>query len=497
MLEEYARGNGWKIYDCYIDDGYSGTNYNRPDFQRMLDDIEDDKINMVIVKDLSRLGRNYIMTGQYTDIYFPDRGVRFIALNDGIDTINADNDIAPFKNILKEMYAKDLSKKTRTAIRAKKQRGEYVASYAPYGYKKDPDNKNRLVVDETSAAVVRRIYEMCKSGKGSKLIAKALNTDGVLSPSSYRLEAGLRGYKQEKSRWNTTTVHWILRSRVYLGYTVQGVLDCTMFRRMPPKRKPEDEWIITPNTHEPIVDIELWEHVQTQLNSRKRVTKSGEIQLFAGFVKCEDCGKALSYAYSHGIPQYTCGNYRRYGREACTCHYIRKDTLEHVILDDIRRYARLAVEDMDGFVQRCLSSSDDKEEQRKRSLSTELSTAKARYLELDKIIKRLFEQSVSETITESRFHKLSSEYEAEQAGLEKRIDELQNELETVRQNRRDMSAWLDIIKDYTDIQELDRVVLTELIDKITVGEARMVGGEKITDVTIYYRFVGAVGHLSA
>jgi DNA invertase Pin-like site-specific DNA recombinase len=496
ILEKYADDNGWPVYDCYIDDGYTGMNYNRPDFRRMIDDIEAGKINLIEVKDLSRLGRNYLLTGQYTDIYFPDRGVRFIALNDGIDSINADNDIAPFRNILNQMYSTDISKKVRSAIGAKKQRGEFLSSYAPYGYQKDPANKNRLIIEDRGAEVVRRMYEMCAGGQGSRVISNMLNKEGILSPICHRDK--LIGHESGRiSRWNCETVNSILRSRIYLGDMVQGVYECSRFKRTPNKRRPKEEWIITPNTHEPLVAPELWEQAQTRIDSRKRVTRTGELQLFAGFVKCEDCGSALAYSNAQGIPQYTCGRNRRFGKEGCTCHYIRKDTLVEIVLNDIRKHARLAAEDEDQFAQQLQSMHGGKEERQMQALTNELSAAKIRYSELDRIIKRLFEQLVSGTVTDSRFQKLNTEYEAEQAGLEKRIGEIQTDLETIRQNERDSSAWLGIIKEYADIRELDRILLSELIDKITVGEARMVDGEKVIDVTIYYRFIGAVGQFAA
>ena len=277
---------------------------------------------------------------------------------------------------------------------------------------------------------------------------------------------------------------------------VQGVYECSKFKRTPHKRKAKEDWIITPNTHEPIITQEIWEQAQVRISSRKRVTQTGEVQLFAGFVKCAECGYALGYSNSQGIPQYTCGQYRRYGRESCTAHYIRKDTLTEIVLSDIRKHAKLAAEDENGLAQQLLTISDNKEERQIQTMTSELSTGKIRSLELDKIIKRLFEQSVNGMITDNRFQKLSSEYEAEQSGLEKRIGEIQNDLDLIQQNRRDSSAWLEIIKEYADIRELDRIVLSELIDKITVSEARMVDGEKVIDVTIYYRFIGAVGQLN-
>ena len=340
MLEKYVRDNGWPIFSYYVDDGYSGTNYNRPDFQRMIEDIEADKINMVVVKDLSRLGRNYIQTGQYTDIFFPDRGVRFVALNDGIDTQNADNDIAPFKNILNQMYSTDLSKKVRSAVRMKKQKGEYLSNYAPYGYQKDPMNKNRLVVEEVGAVVVKRMYDLCASGHGSPYIAKILNREGILSPRNHR-EVVCPGHSEKrKYEWTPETIHGILRSRIYKGDMVQGVYGCARFKCIPSKRKPSDEWIITPNTHEAIINDELWYYVQKSLDTRKRVQRSGEPQLFAGFIKCADCGYALAYARRFGTEYYSCGLYRRKGIERCTQHYINKQVLIEAVLGDIRKHAQ-------------------------------------------------------------------------------------------------------------------------------------------------------------
>jgi len=477
MLEEYVHSNGWTVFDFYVDDGYSGTNFNRPDFQRMIDDIDSGNVNMVVVKDLSRLGRNYLMTGQYTEVYFPDREVRFVALNDGIDTENSDNDIAPFKNILNEMYSKDISKKVRSAVKTKKQRGEYLSNYAPYGYMKDPDNKNHLVIEESGAEIVRRMFEMGKSGMGSKMIANTLTREGILSPINHRAKLSKAAVGQEPNRWNAETVNSILKSRIYLGDMVQGIYECSRFKRAPSKRKSPEDWYITPNTHESIVDHETWEHVQICIGSRKRVTKSNEIQLFAGFLKCEDCGHTLSYAYCQGIPQYTCGYYRRFGREACSCHYIRKDTLEQVILNDIRRYARLAQDNEESLAEQLSALNGTQEEKRIQALSIELKTAQVRYAELDCIMKRLYEDSVSGRITDSRFQKMSADYEREQTELGKQIESKQNELDSIQQTKQDSSAWLSIIKDFADIQKLDRIVLSELIDKITVGESKIVNGK--------------------
>ena len=492
MLEQYIRGNGWTVYDYYVDDGFSGTNYNRPNFQRMIEDIEAGKINMVVVKDLSRLGRNYIQTGQYTDIYFPDRGVRFIALNDGIDTKNTDNDIAPFKNILNQMYSTDLSKKVRSAIRMKQQNGEYVSNYAPYGFQKDPLNKNRLIIEETGAEVVKRIYDLCASGHGTPYIAKILNREGIPSPRHHRAEIDPKYKVKGQYEWVPETLHSMLRSRIYKGDMVQGTHECSRFKRTPSKKKPIDEWIVTPNTHEAIINDELWYYVQKCLDTRKRVQRSGEPQLFNGFLKCADCGYALACASRFGTEYYSCGLYRRKGIEKCTQHYINKKVLMDVVLDDIRRYAQMALDDREGFACRLAAQSGDKEVWQIEALLDEMKAAEARFTELDRIMEQLYEDKVSGSLSETRFHKLADKYEDEQLSLEKQAKEREAEVERLNANKKDASVWLDLIKNYTDIRELDRIVLGELVEKITVGESQVIDGVKHMDVTIYYRFVGAV-----
>lgn len=491
IIEKYVHDNGWHIYDYYVDDGYSGTNFQRPDFERMIDDIEDGKVNMVITKDLSRLGRNYIEAGQFTEVYFPSKGVRYIALNDGVDTINNENNIAPFVNILNEFYSRDISKKVRTAVRAKKQKGEYLSNYAPIGYQKDPKDKHRLIVEETGAAIVKRIFEMASNDMGSKKICKVLNDEGVPTPINHRKWL-LNGIEPKPARWNAESVVAILRNRTYLGETIQGVYDCARFKRTPSKRKPQEEWIITPNTHEPLVDVETFELVQKLIDARNRPIKGNVIQLFAGFVKCEDCGCALGYSNSHGTEYYSCGTYRRHGNKFCSCHYIRKDVLEQVVLDDIRKYSKLAKHQADKLTQQLREQNGDKDTNRIKFLIAELSKLNTRNTELDGIMKRLYEDNVSGRLSDERFNKFLLDYEKEQADVLIKIDDTQQMIDEIKANQVDTDSWIKLIQNYTRIKKLDRTVLGELVEKITVGEAKEVNGHKTTDVTIYYRFVGAV-----
>jgi len=491
ILERHVKQNRWRIHDYYIDDGWSGTNFQRPAFERMIDDIEDGKVNMVITKDLSRLGRNYIQAGQITEVYFPSKGVRYIALNDGVDTINSEDSIAPFLNVLNDFYAKDVSKKIRTAVRSRKQRGEYLSNYAPIGYQKDPKDKHRLIVEETGAAIVKRIFEMAQSDMGGKKICHVLNDECVPTPANHRRWL-VHGIEPKPALWHAETVIAILRNRTYLGETVQGIYDCARFKRTPTKRKPQDEWIITPETHESLVNQETWEYVQKMIDARNRPIKSNVIQLFAGFVKCEDCGSALGYAYSQGIEQYTCGAYRRHGRKYCSCHYIRKDVLEHVVIDDIRKYSKLAKNKADELTQQLHEQNGDKDASYINTLTSELETLHARDAELNGIMKRLYEDSVLGKLSDDRFNTFLAEYEKEQSDVRTKINATKQKIGEVKANQRDTDSWIKLIRNYTMIKKLDRTVLSELVDKIVVGEAREVDGIKTTDISIYYRFVGAV-----
>ena len=491
ILERHVKQNGWHIHDYYIDDGFTGTNFERPAFERMIEDIEDGKINLVITKDLSRLGRNYIQVGQFTEIYFPSKRVRYIALNDGVDTINSDDSVAPFLNVLNDFYAKDVSKKVRTAVRSRKQRGEYLSNYAPIGYQKDPKDKHRLIVEEAGATIVRRIFEMARTDMGSKKICKVLNDEGVLTPANHRKQL-LYEAEPKPAIWRAETVIAILRNRVYLGDTVQGIYDCARFKRTPSKRKPQEEWIITPGTHEPLVSVEIWEYVQKLIDARNRPVKSNVIQLFAGFVKCEDCGYALGYSTSQGIEQYTCGTYRRHGRKYCSCHYIRKDVLEKVVLDDIRKYSKLAKHQADALTKQIHGQNGCVDTSHLKALNAELERLNTRYAELNHILKRLYEDNVTGKLSDDRFNQFLSDYEKEQFDVQGKMNTAEQAIEEIQSNQKDADSWIKLIQNYTRIKKLDRTVLSELVEKITVGEAKEVDGHKITDITIYYRFVGAV-----
>ncbi len=484
MLEKYAKEHHWLIHDYYIDDGWSGTNFNRPEFQRLLVDIENGKINTVLVKDLSRLGRNYILTGHYTEIFFPAKNVRFIALDDGIDTLNNNNDIAPFKNILNEMYAKDISKKIRSAVKTRKEKGEFLSNYAPYGYKKNPDNKNKLIIDEFSAPIVKNIFEMALSGIGSVKIAKSLNRDKILPPLEYR-KMRLGQQPNYQKEWGAAAILTILKNRIYVGDMVQGLYDCSQFKRSPSKRKPKDDWLITPNTHEPIVSLDTWEKVQQIIAEHHKVNRSQKPHLFSGFLNCNECGYAVSFSASHMVEYYSCAQYRRYGNEKCSSHYIRKDELKQYVVSEIKKYATMAKRKRSEL--EALLESRYKDEL--ASLNSRLSSLTSRNNEIKILMKQLYEDNVNQKISDKVFSTLLSEYEAEQLEVESNLKSASDRMQSIKNYTSDSVKWINTIKKYCNISDLNRDILTDLIDTILISE-EIIAGKREVKIKIHFLYVG-------
>ena len=342
LLRSYAGENGFAVAGEYIDDGWSGTSFDRPEFSRMIADIEAGEVNMVITKDLSRLGRDYIAAGQYTELYFPSRGVRYIAVNDCYDSAGPMNDIVPFKHVINEMYARDASRKIRSALHVKMREGGWIGNFAPYGYKKDPANKNRLVADERSAPVVREIFKLAAEGSRPSEIAARLNGYGTPSPALHRclthphLDPDVYTSRKE---WSPSTICKMLGNVVYLGHTAQGKTSKPSFRSKTPLPKPRSEWQVVENTHEPIVTPEVFDLVRRRCLSRRAAPKSGFVNVFSGVAKCADCGGNMSTAPSRKKgEQYNlvCGGYKLYGKKACTNHFISYSQLCATVLSEAR-----------------------------------------------------------------------------------------------------------------------------------------------------------------
>lgn len=504
MLRKYAENHNINIYDEYVDDGFSGTNFDRPDFQRMINDIEDGKINCVIVKDLSRLGRNYILTGQYTELYFPSHNVRFIAVNDNVDSLNGDNEFAPFKNIINEWYARDIGKKVHTAFQTKFASGERFSAYAPLGYKKDPEHKNRLVIDEETRWIIEKIFSLALSGNGAGRVTKALISEKVPTPAwlnfkRYGTFAHIFEGQPEVKRyeWTISQVKSILKNETYIGNTVHNKQTTISYKSKKKYRKPESEWLRVENTHEAIINKEDFAAVQEMIKSRRRQQLNGKTQIFAGLVKCAECGWSMSFGTNmlknSSYSFFTCSRYSQLGKNICSIHYIRYDTLYEYVLSRIRFWADIAQNDETALLERLIKSGNKGfADMRKRSIS-DLNKSEKRLNELDSLFSKLYEDRVSEKISERNYNMLSAKYQQEQDELQAHIDSLKVKLKEEKEDVGNKENFVSLIKQYTDPKELTAPMLNSLIEKIVVHEAtKTENGMKEQEVEIYYRFIGKI-----
>ena len=506
-LEEYAQAQGFKNIRHFTDDGYSGTNFKRPGFQEMIAAIEAGEIDVVCVKDLSRFGRDYLKVGFYTEIMFPEKGVRFIAINNSVDSANPmENDFTPFLNIMNEWYAKDTSNKIRAIFRSRMQDGKRCSGAIPYGYKRDPEDKNHLLIDEEAAKVVRRIYQMVIDGMGSHAIANQLTADNVLIPSAY-LEQSEHGESRNHSyhdpcRWNCTAVSYILDKQEYMGHTVLGKTICENFKTKKRRKARPDELIIFENTHEPIIDAETWHLVQKlRRRTRRKLANGSYSHRLSGLVYCADCGKRLSYSspQSQHRPDgktydadssFRCPTYKSmYGE--CTMHYIKSSTLDKLVDEAVRKIARYILRNEQAFLEqvRVLTSADQKQTQSEDK--KELVNIKKRIAELDNYIKRLYEGNASGKIPDRQFEKLMAQYDSEQQELEERVKEIEASIHEIQQESENGQQFVRLVQKYRDLTEIDQTALNEFIDKVVVHEAT--GGrtaDRSQQIDIYFNFIG-------
>ena len=415
MLRTYADRNGFSVYGEYTDDGYSGTTYERPAWKRLLADIEAEKVNLVITRDLSRLGRDYILTGQYTEIYFPAKGVRYIAVNDGYDSNNRGNDLAPFQNIVNEMYARDTSKKIRSALKTKMEDGAYIGNYAPYGYRKDPGDKNHLLIDPLTAPVVRDIFERASRGEPPLKIAKELNKRCIKTPAGYRRfkrqEADMETAGEEKG-WTSSTICKILSNRVYTGDMVQGKTSKLSFKSQMTLRIPKEEWIVVENKHDPIVSRDLFEQAGRRSVPRKRSKSAQFSNVFSGLVYCGDCKRVMTTTGgSHKEDRkLVCSGYKQYGRTSCTNHYMNYDLLCQIVSQELETLITLSEEEkkeISGQLEYYGRNRGNSEEKRAAA------SLKKRERQIERFIGKLYEDRVNKVVEEERFRKLLTSYEQE------------------------------------------------------------------------------------
>ena len=504
MLVRYAQENGLLPYEIYVDDGYSGLNFERPSFQRMIDDVAVGKISVVVVKDLSRFGRDHIVVGQYQEIYFPSKKVRFIALNDGIDTVNSHTtDYAALKNVINEFYSRDTSRKIKAAFRARAKDGKYHAKAAPFGYLKDPNDHNHLIPDPETAPIVAKIYDLVLKGWGNHRIRDYLRETKVPVPSWYQLIRGVEDkshmFPDEDSKyiWRPDTLRLLIRNRVYCGDCVLCRSD-TIFKTKQHFKTDEKEWITVENTHEAIVSREIWERANELIAVKRREyrkTLTGVLNIFSGLLKCADCGKALSrrkYGSNSGHMIYVCGTYATYGSHKCTQHKIFEEDLTAAMLADIQELFSAVTKNKARLIDLLIKGKAKSEGKTLTTKETQYKRVCKRLEDVNRLIDKLYEDSISGKVNETNFVRLLGKYQQEQESILAEKEKLQGETAAVREIRSDVEHFADLLERYGDISKLTPEILNMLVEKIVVYEPRAVDGVMRQQLDVYYRYIGVI-----
>ena len=501
ILETYAKQNGFSNLRWYTDDGYSGANFQRPGFQAMLADIEAGKVGTVIVKDMSRLGRNYLQVGMYTEMIFPQKGVRFIAINDGVDSAQGENDFAPLRNIFNEWLVRDTSKKIKAVKRSKGMSGKPITSKPVYGYLMDEDEN--FIIDEEAAPVVRQIYSLCLAGNGPTKIARMLTEQQIPTPGTleYRRTGSTRRYHPGyECKWATNTVVHLLENREYTGCLVNFKTEKPSYKLKHSIENPPEKQAVFENHHEPIIDRETWERVQELRKQRKRPNRYDEVGLFSGILFCADCGSVM-YQQRYQTDKrkqdcYICGSYKKRTAD-CTAHFIRTDLLTAGVLSNLRKVTSYAAKHEARFMKLLIEQNEDGDRRRNAAKKKELETAEKRISELSAIFKRLYEDSVTGRISDERFTELSADYEAEQKELKERAARLREELSKAQEATANAEKFMNVVRRHTTIEELTPTLLREFVEKIVVHESVALDGKRRgklrrQEIEIYYSFVGKV-----
>ncbi len=500
MLEKYAKDYGFENVKFLYDDGYSGTNFQRPAFQEMLALVENGEVATIIVKDMSRFGREYLMVGQYTELIFPSYGVRFIAMNDGVDSLYGDNEFTPFKNIINEWYSRDCSKKGKSAAKIKAESGARVGSRPPFGYQKDPaDPKRKIIPDEETAPIVQYIFSLCLGGKGPTQIAMQLRKEQIPIPAYYyHKKNGVKivGFDPVKPYyWISTTVGKILEDEVYLGHTINLKYTTLSYKNKKRVKRPENEQIRIENTHEPLIDQTTWDIIQDIRRHKRRPAKMAEQNVFSGMIYCKDCGKALVLSRAHTMDavknNFQCSTYRKRGKETCSGHYIRESQLAAILLDDLRRVTHFARQNELLFAKHITQKNGAEIRREIARTARELDGLKRRDTELTALFKRLYEDNVLGKIPNEVFRKLSDDYLAEQKEVQTAIPKRESELEKLKGSVANVSAFIEKAKQYTEINELTAEILNLFIERVEVGEREEKWSHTAPqEINIYYRDIG-------
>lgn len=498
ILQKYADDNGFSNTQFFVDDGYSGTNFDRPDWQRLIALAEEGGIGTIIVKDMSRLGRDYLKVGYYTEVFFPGSDIRFIAINNGVDSANQqDSDFTPFLNIINEWYAKDTSKKIRAVFKAKGQNGKPLCTNPPYGYIKDPEDKTHWVIDEEASEVVRQAFRLCMDGYGPTQIAKEFNKRHIMNPTAHAKANGVtipdnRGHDDDYIWRGSTIVHMLSRQE-YLGHTVNFKTYRKSYKNKKQLMNDPSEWQIFENTHDAIVEQSVFEIVQKIRDGRRRITPMGEMPTLSGMLFCADCGAKLYQVrhrgWEHDKEYFVCATYRKV-KGGCSSHQIRNVVVEELLLDGIRQITAFAREHESEFVQMVTSKTRTALDKSLRDNKRELEQSQARITKLDDIIQRLYEDNLSGKISDERFAKMTASYEAEQHTLESRVVELKGTMTAEHDSALNVDHFLTLVRKYTDIKELTAEMIREFVEKILVYKAEHIDGRRVQRIKIVWNCIG-------
>ena len=516
MLEDYAKQNGYTNIEHFTDDGYSGGSFDRPDWKRMVAGIEDGSIGTVIVKDMSRIGRDYLQVGFYTEVMFKEKEVHFIAIANGVDNQKRESsEFAPFLNIMNEWYIRDSSRKVTTVLRARGMEGKHTTNNAIYGYRKSEEDKNQWVIDEEAAEVVRRIYRMSLEGKGPYEIARILSEEQIERPSYYLAKRGLGTCRSNNNTatpyvWRGATVRDILSKPEYMGHTVNFRSYKESYKDKRAKRTPKEDWVIFKNTQEAIVSEEMWNKVQELRKTVRRTDTVGEANPFTGLLYCADCG-AKMYNHRGGAgrarnwkgelngkrrpdrDEYNCSTYnlsRQSYDKQCSQHYIRTEVVRKLVLETIKAVSDYVITNEEEFINRIYSSSRDKQKESIKSLKRKIAQDTKRVNELNMLMKKLYEDNISGKLSDKRFEFMLSEFENEQDTLEISMENAKDEIEKYESDTVRADKFIELVKRYTDFSELTTPMLNEFVEKILVHEADYSSGERVQEVEIYLNFIG-------
>ncbi len=517
MLEKFATEQGFVNLRHYTDDGWSGTNFDRPDWKRMLADIEDGTVGCVIVKDMSRIGRNYLEVGFYTEVLFRKKNVRFIAISNNVDSALNDgsNEFAPFLNIMNEWYVRDTSRKIKSVLHNKGMDGKHLTSNAIYGYKKDPDDPDHWIIDEEAATVVRRIYQLIIEGNGPMQVARILKDEKVERPSYYLAKQGLgtcRGScdMNRPYTWTATTISDLVRKPEYMGHTVNFRTKKLSYKDKNSVHNSPEDWIIFENTQEAIVDEETWLTVQKIRETKHRPTKKGDINPLTGLVYCADCGAKMfnhrtggyekkdkngnpTGKYTNAQDNYTCSTYSKVKSKfenRCTQHHVHTDVIRDLLLEVMKATSTYVMEHESEFIEKVRSATELQQESEVKAVKKRLSREQKRIKELNTLIKKIYEDNVNGKLSDKQFEMLLADYETEQSELELSVDALEKALNDYQENADNVDKFIELVHRYTDFTELTTPMIHEFVDKIVVHEADKSTGDRIQQIDIYLKYVG-------